>query len=103
MNDLISSSSARFPTIGSKETVSALLKIDETAYDFLHNLTPSAPFAIPTSNNKSDHVKFGEMIELLAQSTEIAEFVLSSAIEFANQFAKENSMIFHISSGQIVN
>jgi hypothetical protein len=94
------STSSTNTMVSPKDTVLTLLKIDETAYDFIHNLTPTTPFVLHLSSDKADSVRFGEMIELLAQSTETAEFVLSSAIEFANQFVKEpNSMIIHVSTG----
>lgn len=82
-----------------RDSVATLLKIDETAYDFLQNLTPTIPFIVQTSNLKSDNVKFGEMVEVLAQSTEITEFILSSAMGFAHQFVDDNSMILHVSTG----
>jgi tellurite resistance protein len=94
----LQSSSSRNPTT----IAQSLLKIDETGFDLWKRLTPVIPFQLRISPDKIEQVAFGQMIEVLAKPTEVAELVLSTALEYADQFHRtKDAVIIHISLGSL--
>eukprot|EP00981_Chlorochromonas_danica_P008743 scaffold2302_cov209-Ochromonas_danica.AAC.7 len=76
--------------------MNALLTADETANDLFRRIDKCS-FNLRLSSTQTEEFFFQENVEVITQPSEVAEFVLSCALDFASQV--EEGVMIHISLG----
>lgn len=71
---------------------------DENACE-LYRRIRAVNFEIRTNPQNIEQIGLSDTIEVLANASDVPEFVLSVALDYANQFVDQNPFLLHVSTG----